>query len=85
MEYDPDEWDLNELRETIESIDKGVKKLHQSGISHKVLMLLIQHAAPTVHGNNSMRNLRVQEIEAVLVGLDKLKEFVYGEEENSCR
>jgi hypothetical protein len=76
-----EEWNIDELKAMVTSIDRGVKKLTKSGISRRALILLIQHASPQVGGNRSTRKPRVQDIEAVLSGMEGLREYVFGEDE----
>ena len=67
---------LDELKMQVEVISKTVAGLREE-ISDKALVLLIQHAAPTVNGNK----VPAKTIEAVLNGLECLEKFVLKEVE----
>lgn len=77
----PDDPRIDDLRNVVESIQAGVRKIRDTGLNDQVLYLLIQHAAPTVPGNRvSRRKVKLNEIEAVLDGLDNLATYMFGEE-----
>lgn len=57
------------IAEAIISISKGVKVLTGSRLKRGALVLLIQHASPTLNG----RSITRREVEAVLDGIESLE------------
>lgn len=57
------------LATSIKSISQGTKKLLAGPLNHSALVLLIQHAAPTVRG----RKVSVVDVKAVLEGMESLE------------
>jgi hypothetical protein len=64
------------IAEAIIAISEGVKKLRAGKLNDKALVLLIQHAAPTVPGKRgySKAPLSAKTIKAVLDGMEGLQE-----------
>ena len=74
------ETSIEDLRPVVQGIQRAVRKLRQSGISDRALVLLIQHAAPRVPSRRGQqRMISREEIAAVLEGIEGLADFVFGE------
>jgi hypothetical protein len=75
---------LDELKSVVKSIQAGVRKIRDTGLNEEVLLLLIQHASPTVTGHKvPRRKVKQQEVRAVLEGLDNLADYMFGEERDA--
>lgn len=74
---------LAELQAEVEAISKAALEIRQSGISERALHLLIQHAAPKVHGKYKSQPIPLHIIRGVLDGMEALESFVFDEEEKS--
>lgn len=63
------------LAAEILSISEGIKKLRAGRLNERALLLLIQHAAPTVkqHGRFSGSPITAKQVKAVLTGLESLE------------
>lgn len=59
------------LAESIKAISDGVKKLRSGPLNDKCLVLLIQHAAPSLSGYNN--RVGACHIRAVLEGIESLE------------
>ena len=59
------------IAESIKAISEGIKKLRNSPLNDKALMLLIQHAAPYAGRYN--QKIGLTEIRAVLEGIESLE------------
>lgn len=59
--------------EAITSISQGLKKLRNTRLNDKALMLLIQHSAPMV-GTYSNKRIGINDIKAVFEGIESLEE-----------
>lgn len=62
------------IADSIVAISDGVKKLRSGPLNERALLLLIQHAAPTVGGRGRYTAIGVKEIKAVLDGMESLEE-----------
>lgn len=60
------------LASSIEAIAAGVAKLRAGRLNDKALVLLIQHAAPSV-GRYPPRNITAKEVRAVMEGIESLE------------
>lgn len=60
------------LAESIVAISDGIKKLLAGPIAEDTLVLLIQHAAPTIGSRYNRTNLGTREIRATLRGIEAL-------------
>lgn len=72
------EIDLEELREQIEQIQKGVDTINESGINETALYVLVQHSI----GNYRGRKIPIHIIRTVFGGFEELQEFVFPEIED---
>lgn len=72
--------DIEELRETVDSINEGIMDIRNSGITDAALIVLIQEAAPIVSFGTSSKKPSKTMIKAVLRGLDNLQSYVFEEE-----
>jgi hypothetical protein len=69
--------DLEQLRETVETISEGVTEIRNSGITDAALIMLIQEAAPAITiGRVSKKPSKVM-IRATLQGLENLERYVF--------
>lgn len=69
QDIDPEkEVPVEVLAKEIERISKGIAVLRTGRLNDKALLLLIQHAAPTIGG----KRLGTKEIKAVLEGVEDL-------------
>jgi len=74
---------LDELKTQIDAIQHGVRLIRESGISDHALYLLIQRAAPAVGRRYTKAKPSISMIKAVLAGMDRLKEYVFPEEDDA--
>ena len=63
---------LDELQVQVEAISLAMCSLKDSGVSEQALILLVQHAAPTIKGNR----VPAKTIKAVMDGLADLNGFL---------
>lgn len=61
------------LAANIIAISNGVQKLRRGPLNEKALVLLIQHAAPSVGGRYKASPLSAKQIKAVLDGIENLE------------
>jgi len=63
------------LAEAIKSISEGIKKLRNGVLKDDALILLIQHASPTIKSSGYKANARPtpKQIRAVLEGMEHLE------------
>jgi len=59
------------IADHIKAISEGIRKLRSGPLNDKALLLLIQHAAPSVTRSNS--KLPMSDIRAVLDGIESLE------------
>lgn len=57
----------------IKAISEGIRKLRSGPLNDAALVLLIQNAAPMVGGKYNRARVGVQEIRAVLMGIEDLE------------
>lgn len=65
---------MADLHSKVRSIGKAVDQLRSTGIRDEVLIRLIRDACPTVKGNKPSVGM----IKAVLAGMERLEEHVFG-------
>jgi len=74
---------LDEFKSQIEAIQDGVQRIRDSGISDDALYVLIQRAAPTF-GGQTKKKPSISMIRAVMAGMDRLKEYVFPDEDDDA-
>lgn len=72
---------LQQLQKEVKAISQSVKKLRESGISERALIVLIQHSAPRIGGRNGYSTISTKLIRAVLDGVYNLESFLTEDEE----
>lgn len=60
------------IAESIKAISDGIRRLRGGPLNDKALMLLIQHAAPSI-GRYSQNKIGITEIRAVIEGIESLE------------
>lgn len=77
--------DIEDLKTEVEAISASVTKLRNSGITDDALLVLIQHASPSISvgSRRSQGKPTLTMIRAVMDGMEDLETYVFGEEDDT--